>query len=144
MIASIVGGRQVCQLVRWSGTSPSRPRSRSIYAVNTFYISSVAERVTTVSMWDSTIPGWTRRKELARAKQEAKRLAQNYINKLDDIDWWDFTFTLGLGWKKALPSPWEKLLFQGPTGMCPKREVAPKEKGSEYVDRYLARERDTD
>ena len=113
-------------------------------AVNTFYISSVAERVTTVSMWDSTIPGWTRGKELARAKQEAKRLAQNYINKLDDIDWWDFTFTLGLGWKKALPSLWEKLLLQGPTGMCPKREGAPREKGSEYVDRYLARERDTD
>ena len=54
-------------------------------AVNTFYISSVAERVTTVSMWDSHIPGWTRGKELAWAKQEAKRLAQNYINKLDDI-----------------------------------------------------------
>ena len=31
-------------------------------AVNTFYISSVAERVTTVSMWDSRIPGWTREK----------------------------------------------------------------------------------
>ena len=113
-------------------------------AVNTFYISSVAERVTTVSMWDSRIPGWTREQELAWAKRDAQRLAQNYINTLDDFDWWGFTFTLGLGWKKALPSLWEKLLLQGPIGMCPKREGAPKEKGSDYVARYLARERDTD
>jgi hypothetical protein len=114
-------------------------------AVNTFYISSVAERVTTVSMWDSTIPGWTRRKELARAKQEAKRLAQNYINKLDDIDWWQFEFTLGVGWKKALPSLWEKLLLKEACGiLCPKRAGAPKEKSSEYFERMLARARDTD
>ena len=116
-------------------------------AVNTFYISSVAERVTTVSMWDSHIPGWTRGKELAWAKQEAKRLAQNYINKLDDIDWWDFTFTLGVGWKKALPSLWEKLIQEEQTGvfmLCPKRVGAPREKASEYVERNMARKLDSD
>ena len=122
-------------------------------AVNTFYISSVAERVTTVPPrispytgdWVSTTP-WTREQEqddLAAAKFKAKRLAQNYINKLDDIDWWEFTFTLGVGWKKALPSLWEKLLLQGPIGMCPKREGAPREKGTvSYYDRYMARDPD--
>ena len=92
-------------------------------AVNTFYLSSVAERVTTVSCpispytgdWASTIP-WTREQQqddLAAAKVKVKRLAQNYVNKLDDIDWWDITFTLGVGWKKALPSLWEELPLQG-------------------------------